>query len=187
VKRRTTTMVDEEARAATIRRRIRVVGLVVSALGAVVLPVPTTAVAESWRELSLNIAVMVVTIAAIWLGMLFGVALDRARKGSGGGGSDLVRHLMRPLWVGGLTLLGLMAVKLSRPFLDPITLPGPWGHIGVRFGVFVDLLLCCGSLYGLLLALAPAKHIYSMLRVEEHVADSTPPAAAPELEPWQHR
>jgi hypothetical protein len=184
-------MADE--RSALLRsRRILLLCGIASFLAAAVLPLPSRSALQSWRGIALDISVAVVTIAAIWLGMLFGVALDRARQGSGGGATELVRHLMRPLYAGGLTLLSILVLTLASPYLEKVSLGGIWNQIALRGEVLVYLILSSGALYALLLALAPVAHILGLLRSLEAEADATPPAAkvfvdttTASREPWR--
>lgn len=163
------------------------------AVSALVNPVEA-ATLGSWNDIARDLAGIVLTIAAIWLGMLFGVAFERAGKGRGAGASDLVRHLMRPLRVGGLTLLGVLILAVADPYLDSLltkVLPGVWKDGFARGRVFLSLTLCAGALYGLLLSLAPVEHIVLMLRAREAEADALPPGHPDEVarnskkEPWQ--
>jgi hypothetical protein len=182
----------DDGAAADRRRGMVLAGLTALALiGAVFLPVPQDTTLTTWREIASDIAIVVVTIAAIWLGMLFGVALERAREGSGSGASLLIRELMRPLRVGGITLVGALFLTLAWPYIQFSSLPHPWKAVAMRLQLFASFLVCVGALYGLLLSLAPVDHILRMLRSREVEADAHPPSSTEDLvgsgksDPWR--
>jgi hypothetical protein len=60
-------------------------------------------------------------------------------------------HLMRPLWGGGLTLIGLLGLTLDSPYLASLPITPEWRELALSARVFVYLVLCCGAFYGLLL------------------------------------
>jgi hypothetical protein len=167
-------MRSEHSAAASLSRLLIGTFILCGAAIAAFLPPPTTETRTSWETLAIGVAGIVATIAAIWLGMLFGVAFDRANQGSRGGASELVRQLLRPLQAGGVTIIAAILLAVASPYLDAIVLPGALGRIAYRGRVFVSLMLCAGALYSLLLSLAPVEHIRMLIRAREAEADTRP-------------
>jgi hypothetical protein len=146
-------------------------------LAALLLPVLSPAEVSNLEVVARDIAVGVVNISAIWFGMLFSVAMERAEQGRAGGAPELVLQLLRPLKFGGLTLLGTLLATVFFPILDRFAATASlfWSVLFARGHAFIALMLCVGAFYGLLLALAPIQHILHMLRVREAEADAKPP------------
>lgn len=182
---------ENEDRTARLVARVTVVALLaLSAVAAAFLPPPKPESLVAWTELAVTIAGVLLTVAAIWLGMLFGVAYQRAGRGTRGGASELMNQLLRPLRVGGATFLWAIALIVARPYLELV--PGihgvGWLARGVVFGHLVVLV---GAVYGLVLSLAPVEHVIHLLRIREAEADSLPAERQVELvesaprEPWR--
>lgn len=159
------------------RRRLLALLVAAAGVGGWFLPVAPGQVAEL-RTISRDIAVAVVTITAIWLGMMFGVALKRAEGGERNGGSLLIKELMRPLTVGAVTLLAAVLVEALGAQLAALAgvLPAEWQGGLTQLPLILSLLLCAGATYGLLLALAPVTHVIEMLQSVERGADQQPRA-----------